>query len=610
MTADLSAAKAALDDAPVIATPSHAAPPPDAPPKRERGGRGGKDGEAAKIGAAKGEGGPPRRKRQAGLPEGCPVIPLGTHNGVFFYLDTVGQLRDLKARDHGNKDLLALFSPRTDFLHSTWPRSNDKGMVTGWRPEEAGEALMNTCSLRGVWNALDRVRGRGCWLDEDGGLVMHSGDAVMLRGAWHPTGLHGDFVYPAAPATARPLSTAAGAGEIERLFKIIKSWSWRRGEIDPGLFLGWLGASMIGGALEWRPLAWVTGDKGTGKSTLHALIKGVMGGALVWTSDASEAGIRQTLGHQSVPVIVDEAEADDDNRKLQALIKLARQASSGGKIVRGGADHQAQDFAARSCFLMSSILIPPLQGQDRSRMAILELQELALDRPEPDMPADWLRTVGHVMRRRLIDGWPRFNQTLNMFRAMLKEAGHGARGADQFGTLLACCDLLLHDTLPTMEDVRAFAPYVGASSLAETREDTPDSERCLGHLLTSTVMLDGGARPQSVAYWVMRARGELMNDPLEDRPAEKALAVLGLRVHQPKSGGLYLAVASTHQGLSRLFSGTHWQARSGANGVWSQSLARLAGAVVNKPCRISGQVMKASHIPLALCLDDGAVEDF
>jgi len=548
-------------------------------------------------------------KRKRGLPDDCPVTPLGTHNGVFFYLDTVGQLRDLKARDHGNKDLLALFSPRTDFLHSTWPRSNDKGMVTGWRPEEAGEALMNSCSASGVWNALDRVRGRGTWLDNDGGLVMHCGDAVLLRGAWHPTGMHDGFVYPAAPATARPLDRPAPSTEIDKLFGVIKSWTWRRAPIDPGLMLGFMGACVLGGALDWRPLAWVTGDKGTGKSTLHNLIRGIMGGALVWTSDASEAGIRQTLGHQSVPVIVDEAEAEDDNRKLQALIKLARQASSGGKIVRGGADHQAQDFAARSCFMLSSILMPPLMGQDRSRMAILELQPLGAG-AEPAMSVEWMKTVGHVMRRRLLDGWHRWPETLAMFRTMLKVAGHGARGADQFGTLLACADLLLHDALPSVADVNEFAPYLGADSLAETREDTPDSERCLGHLLTSTVMLAGGATPQSVAYWVQRARGELASEADEDRPAERALGVIGLRVHQPRSGGLYLAVATSHQGLARLFNGTHWQARSGANGVWSQSLARLAGCVPNKPCRVSGQVVKASHVPLGLCLNDEMGEDF
>ena len=617
-------ARAALEAAPVAAHP-HAAGQADEgeKPKRERGVRGGRKvaerKAAAGVGGAgerkrpaaepNGDGEAPRRRRGAGLPEGCPVTPLGTHNGMFFYLDTVGQLRDLKARDHGNKDLLALFAPRTEFLHSEWPRMNDRGVVTGWRPEEAGEALMNSCAVAGVWNALDRVRGRGAWRAEDGSLVMHCGDAVLMGGAWWPSGMHGEHVYPAAPAVARPMERAAGPAEIDKLLTLLRTWRWNRPLIDPILLLGWMAAAMIGGALDWRPLAWITGDKGTGKSTLHALIKGVMGGALVWTSDASEAGIRQTLGHQSVPVIVDEAEADDDNRKLQSLVKLARQASSGGKIVRGGADHQAQDFAARSCFMLSSILIPPLQGQDRSRMAVLELLPLKAG-PEPAMEAEWMRAVGHVMRRRLVDGFPRLNATLAVFRDMLKEQGHGARGADQFGALLACADLLLNDAPPSPADVARLAPLVGASELTETREDTPDSDRCLQHLLTSSVMLDGGAKPQTVAHWVARAAAELSNDSMDDRPGERALGVIGMRVQQSRIGAQWLAVAVAHQGLARLFQGTHWQARSGANGVWGQSLARLPGVSANVAVRVGGVPVKCNRLPLALCLADGAEGEF
>jgi predicted ATPase len=32
--------------------------------------------------------------------------------------------------------------------------------------------------------------------------------------------------------------------------------------------LGWIAAATIGGALDWRPSLWITGDLSTGKSTL------------------------------------------------------------------------------------------------------------------------------------------------------------------------------------------------------------------------------------------------------------------------------------------------------------------------------------------------------
>lgn len=568
-----------------------------------------------------GGGHPSKRNKWGGLPEGCPVTPLGKHGDQHFYLDAVGQLRALKARDHGNKDLLALFAPRTDFVHAVWPRyGRDGSTITGWRPEEAAEELMNACAREGVWNAADRVRDRGAWLDEAGGLILHVGDAVMIGGEWRGTGRHDGYVYPASPAIARPLEGPGPARMMDALLADISTWNWKRAGLDPYLMLGWLGACVVGGALAWRPLAWVTGDQGTGKSTLHMLIKGVLGGALLSSSDASEAGIRQTLGNQTLPVAMDEVEAEEDNRKLQALIKLARQASSGGSIVRGGADHTAQGFVARSCFLFSSILMPPLLPQDRSRLAILELDPLIHGRPEPQLTPEKLRDYGAVLRRRMLDGWQRFNATLSIYRDMLKEVGHGGRGADQFGVLLACADLLLADKVPTLEEARGWADETAADALGETRSIMSQSHSCLAHLLTSTVTLDGGSRPLSIMQWIGRAADDmdkvLMPDEEPDKVAERAMAVIGLRVIQQKkdapgrpAGSRWVAVAASHQGLARIYAGSHWQGRSGAEGVWGQSLARLPGALADANVRMAGRQTKCVLVPMALVRDDADGED-
>jgi hypothetical protein len=113
--------------------------------------------------------------------------------------------------------------------------------------------------------------------------------------------------------------------------------------------------------------------------------------------------VRQLLGQQSLPVAIDEAEADEDNRKMLALIKLARQAASGGRIFRGGQDHQGHEFIARSCFLFSSIYVPPLPSAGQEPHGVLELGPLPtggrepkhLDRPSFARPA--LRSA---------DAWP------------------------------------------------------------------------------------------------------------------------------------------------------------------------------------------------------------
>jgi hypothetical protein len=85
---------------------------------------------------------------------------------------------------------------------------------------------------------------------------------------------------------------------------------------------------------------------------------------LLQSSDATAAAIRQIVGQASVPIALDEAESDEDNRSINKLVKLARDAASGSEAMRGGSDHNASRFTVRSPFMFGSILIPPLLPQD------------------------------------------------------------------------------------------------------------------------------------------------------------------------------------------------------------------------------------------------------
>ena len=333
--------------------------------------------------------GPPNRaerpKPGRGLPDGCPVTPLGLQGELYYYLDALDQLRELKAKDHSRLNLVSLFGDDEGRLYDLWPRVTKDGQVIGWNPGKLAEELMAACARRGVWDVWGRLRGPGAWLADDGRLVLHCGDGLAisdppaedgatpikaLRPAYQRPGPHERFVYPTAPAQPRPseeVQLPNPNGPANNLLELLSTWRWARGETDAMLMLGWIACAVLGGALRWRPAVWITGDKHTGKSTLHELLRLVMGDALVSVSDATPAGIWQKLRHAILPVAIDEIEAEEDNRRANQVVALARSASSGGLVLRGGADHQGAEFIARSCFLLSSILMPPLLSQDRSR---------------------------------------------------------------------------------------------------------------------------------------------------------------------------------------------------------------------------------------------------
>lgn len=612
-----------------------------------------------------GGGGGPGRPPKA-MPEDCPVVPVGTEDGVFYFLTALGELRGLTCDKVANKHIVGMFAPDSDYLIEAWPRKKlvkskdadgneiEDWIVTGWRNDDVAMLLMDVAAAKGVWNAREKVRGRGAWKADDGGLILHSGNHVMIERTddhgvkhreWQRPGMYDGMVYPTAPAIPKPAGEANMSGEAiapklvgslrargvkiaenaspaRVLLELFKTWNWARPMIDPMMLLGWNAAAIYGGALDYRPLAWITGDKATGKSALQKLIGWLHDGGILQSPDASEAAVRQVLGQQSLPVGIDEAEAEKDNRKILALVKLARlAATSQGNIMRGGQDHKGHEFQATSCFLFSSILVPPIPPQDKSRLAVLELGELPAGAREPAMDKREINALGAAMRRRLADRWEQWPATLEAYKDALIDFGkHGGRVSDQFGALLAAAHVLLEDDAPEDEALMQWGELLAIDRLDETADESDEATRCIHHMASSLVQLAGHGTPRQVADWILQATeplgvgaaqpgtmeyGEAMD---RRRKAGDMLAKIGMRIvtgsakakaaepngkPRPVPGRDYLAVAVSGQGLAKLFENTTWN-----DGVWTQALKRIKGAVPNETQRISGMATKCTMIPI------------
>ena len=585
---------------------------------------------AIEVGAAA-----PRRGRERGggrwehLPEDCPVVALGVNGDHSYYLDANRQLRSLKAGDHGRLHIQHLFSPRIDVLWDNWKKYDKEGNVTGWDNAKVSEKLMMAAASAGIWQPENRERGTGAWLGDDGELIVHCGDEILVgRGGkedpgWHMPGLIGRYVYPAESETPRPEVEPGVSmdGAAADLLQLLESWPWKRG-VDATLMLGWLAAAMVGGALDWRPAVWMTGGSGSGKSTLQKLIRLIMGEAgLVQVSDSSAAGIWQKLGHRTLPVALDEQEADQDNRKLDNVVKLARQAASGGLVLRGGQDHKAAEFQARSAFLFSSILVPPLSPQDRSRLAILELGNLPHDAVAPKLDRSRWQAVGTALRWRMFSHWDDMPDMIETYRVALAAAGWDSRGADQFGVLLAAADMALTGGPADGEHAAAMVEKLGHQM---KDVDARDEDNMLRWLLTSQVDPYRSGAKKMMGEWIRRAAGGSWaaefpeaGEEWDTRGAGKVLGLYGLRIEWmanriPGKDALYwpevpqatvpvLHFANDHRGLASLFESTHWASRSGTQGVWRQAALRLDGAhAAPRPVYFPGSAsVRSVMVPLS-----------
>ena len=549
------------------------------------------------------------------LPPDCPVVPLGTNGFMKFYIDANRHYTELLAKDHSKMNVFSLFGERSQMLQAYWPRKSKGDKIIGFKNDDVAQDLIGACSRLGDFDPSDRVRGAGAWEDDDGSLILHCGDGLYKQSVygapmWQEPGIIGRYVYSASPAMPRPLDTPelpdCDQPAALELRDLLEHWAWARPEIDAHLLLGWIAAAMLGGALDWRPLVWITGDQGTGKSWIHKILRLLFVNGLVDVSDATAAGVYQRLKHAALPVAIDEIEPEVDSRRAQAVIKLARQAASGGLVLRGDAAHKFVEFKARSCFLFSSVLVPPLMPQDFSRMVILELNELG-GRTPPLIEANRLRLTGQAMLRHIADQWRRWGPTLEAYRnALIEITGHVARGADLFGNTLAAADLAIHDSADNLDErAEAWAKRLAAFTLDAWDGEAKNHDQCLQYLLDSQIDPWRSGERRTVAQALLRAIGKDGGGDADARIIEnygmKVVMVAGVRC---------VAIANRHEGLARIFKDTQWGKIAGTTAPYVQALRRVAGAQPHGAIRFAGQKpRRCTVIPwVNLFDDDGAPE--
>lgn len=549
----------------------------------------------------------------------CPVTALGHAGGRYWFLTPDGELRALVPRGMAGVEILALFAGDDSWLFKHFP-SRNKADRYSWAVTDVQGWMLRACHQAGPFHADREVRGPGVWpvpARDGGGLIVHSGDRLYRAGgsgagpgadgALQPIGRAGvrlgRHIYPAAPAETPPADRPADAAEAAAVLDVLDMWAWRAPTHAAKLLLGWVCASGVAGALNWRPHVLVTGGQGSGKSTLLKLLRDdLLGTTAVGMSDSTEAGIRQALQGAAKPVFLDEIENDNPDR-ARAVVRLARLASTEGQglVYRGSADGKASAWPIRSSFLFSAIVFGRLRPQDANRIAILELDSLPVglsadeETPRQVMFAalEAIEGAGPRLRRRMLDGWARFQANLAALEHAVVRSGAAERVGDQLGTLLAAAETVLRDEALTIDQAALLvADYVGEPDIVGYADDS-DQADALNHLLTSSVMVHWPGEGSSV-----ETVGEAIREHWHRECAKKALRNHGLAVVS-HAGGMWLAVANSHSGLARLFVGTSWQ------DAWRTPLRRVHGAVA-APDKISfgGVKARATLLPWLEVFDE------
>ncbi|MCA3266296.1 MAG: bifunctional DNA primase/polymerase, partial [Azospirillum sp.] len=498
---------------------------------------------------------------------------LGKNRGTYYYMSTrEKQIVALGRNDHTKLNMIALAA--LDFWENKFGEEGYEGGVTiDW--DRAADWMMGESDKIGIFNP-DNIRGRGAWVDGNR-IVQNLGDALMIDGLMVPFEQYqGRYVYEQGEPMSRSDEKPLKVEEARKVLDIFRRLRWQD-NLSGVLIAGWSVTAPICGAMPWRAHGWLTGGAGSGKSWIqNNIINPLLAKTnMAVQSSTTEAGIRQTLQSDALPVVFDEIESEDRHAQMrvQAILELMRQASSenSASIKKGGGNQVARAYNIRSQFLLSSIQVSLKQQADQTRVTVMRLREPApkdkhelyqKERAEFEkLKQDVLTTITPEFSRRFvarsIAGIKTIYANIEMFRRAAAEILGNTRLGDQAGTLFAGAYHLESDETVDYPKAKAWLEEIGLRASDFMSDIERDETTLLRTILAANArvpLVDGGSTTVAIGELVAavvqagdNGRGIAQND------AQRALARTGLKVQDN-----VLWIANRHPSLAELLSETKW----------------------------------------------------
>ncbi len=469
--------------------------------------------------------------------------------------------------------------------------------------DEAAAELIHLCTQRGLFDP-DMIRNRGAWLD-DNRVILHTGKKLIVDGTPHEIEeLKTAYIYERRKTIPFNLSKPITADQGQLFVDALRLYNWER-TVNAELLAGWCFVAPICGALNWRPHIWVSGSSGVGKTklmkdTVWALLDDI---AITPEGESTEAGIRQTLDGEALPVLFDEVEADTQQAqaRMDGILNLMRSASSGksGQIMKGGATHQAKSFRIRSCFAFSSIVYQATKKADRSRITVLGLVRNADTEQQRNAWDEYNQTIHELINADFITGFRSrsvkyLRETLEAAKVFCEVMGvvlSDRRLGDQIGTMIAGCWMLENDYTPTKSEAES---YVSSRNFYDDDNDEMEDElQLLRFIMQQGVNIDTDRSRFDMNIGELISEVNNRDAMSDDLPIFKSkLGRIGMKVENNK-----LIIANSNSNIARMLDGTQWAKNH------HKILRRIEGAkAVGVQHFTQGNRSRATAIPIKTVL--------
>jgi len=414
------------------------------------------------------------------------------------------------------------------------------------------------------------------------------------------------FYYQRLPKLAIDPSTAPmGDAKGREILHAVKAMGWCS-TLDHLHLLGWIVLANVGGALDKRPVLQITCGFGQGKTyTITVVIEPLLAGLAISQSNSTEAAIRQTLNTNTLPVLIDESEGEDQHRR-EGHLKLARLSFDGVETGRGRPLGKALTYAVRSSIALVGINATVPDPADRSRVVVVGRQPLPPEQWGPvDRKLRELLTVetGAQLLRRTVTHLPALRANVATFRRVVEAqlpAGAAARAGDTYGALLAGAHLLTStkvvdeaEAINFLDAVKWGAAEALGVDAAPEQSAAAEGEQCLAKLLSHEEPWRTDAPEYGTGKISVRELLELARQPSGDEKHEQARNALGRR--GIKATDHALVIANSAELLAPIYGNTKWR-----KGGHRMRLRDLPGADAGGPVHFRVvQNQRATTIPWA-----------
>lgn len=387
-----------------------------------------------------------------------------------------------------------------------------------------------------------KINGIGAYYDDEKKIVVNCGDGIFHKNKkMKYENFGGKGHYKQGTTRFKINGDAWNKSEGLKLYDEIGNYGFSN-MVDYMLLTGWITLAPFASLLHRRPHLGIMGSRGCGKTTLiDNIIRPALGETGIFIEGkTTEPGIRQKIGRDCRPTVLDEFEAhnQEEETRNKNILALARSAYGGeGEIIKGTTNGTAMTFKTRMMFCFCGVNINFDNDADRSRIALLNMNKSQ-------------KKIGKSfdfsgLRRRTLENFERVQRNIELAKKYINENLElDARGADTFGTLLGGFWSTISDCLFLQDSTKEINEVIikAISELNNEKEDFSTDEQLIFDEILSTKIKIGHVEEKTIAELLTKNEEKIDSTKPE---ADDILKRIGIRKDENMQieGNMYNAMA-------------------------------------------------------------------